>query len=197
MCYNAAKGGSELSDDVNDVKIFGEHQNLDDIEKEDSLVLELVVQKSNGNLHKAKQLGAILAAEVESNDGEFVFGAGLRREDQEILLQRRLLLAFVVDYGLNTFCLNKIISEIAINFFYDTIKNDSPLIYEDIRETGAFSYYYLCVRDGEQIEEEIGKTFAQLVGYKDNEVYAHLGTALFLHFIDVVKKKIAELNFVE
>ncbi len=180
------------------IKIFHTDETSESQEQEDfhSLVLDLVRQKDNGNLEKARQLGAILAAEVESDDGEFVFGDASAEENHDLVLQRRLLLAFVIDHGLNVFCPNSIITEIASSSFYETIQEDAPGIYEDIRENGAFSYYLLCVRNGDRIDEEIGATFADLIGHKGDHVYQELGTALYLRFMDVVGQKVKELGFV-
>ena len=68
---------------------------------------------------------------------------------------------------------------------------------KDIKQQGAFSYYYLCVRDSEKPAEAIGKTFAELCDRKGDCVYAKLGSALFEYFLAVVDDRVKALRFQE
>ncbi|MCL2089365.1 MAG: hypothetical protein FWH14_07775 [Oscillospiraceae bacterium] len=154
-------------------------------------------EKNNGNLEKARQLGAILAAEVDSNDGEFVFGLD-NRENHDIILQRRLLLAFTITKALEMFAPNAITAKTASGFFLDTVKVTSPHIYADIRENPAFSYYLLALRESKSKSgnSAVGKTFSKLCGREEDEIYKELGEALYLHFLDLVCQKCEGLRFV-
>lgn len=162
----------------------------------DNVLQALRTQKENGNIEKAYQLGAILAAEVENNDGEFIFGLDANDESSyNIILQRRLLLAFTVDFGISLYCENFFVAKTTSTCFFNTIKENSPHIYDVIRENGAFSYYYLCLRDSENVEKSIGQQFAKLINKKDDQVYEKLGMALYFYFLDFIKEKVKSLDF--
>ncbi len=178
-------------DDVKVLDFSDSKSSSDDVEE---LIDDVQEQKQNGNLDKARQLGEDLAGEVDSNDGEFIFGLD-QQESGDIICQRRLLLAFVVTYGLDRFCVNSLIAKTAQNTFLETIQQASPSIYKDINQQGAFSYYYLCVRDGETPADGVGKTFAELCGRKGDCVYAKLGAALYEYFLTVVEQRVISLRF--
>lgn len=176
------------------VKIFkGENKKCDNTDTE-SLLSQMHLQKENGNIEKARKLGDILADECISNDGEFEFGFD-EIENNCVILQRRLLLAFTIQHGLQQFCPNTIVEKTAANQFFTIVEEKAPHIYENIQENGAFSYYTLCVRQEERCEECIGQTFAELSGHKEEEPYQQLGKALFLYFLDLIQKKAGRLDF--
>lgn len=170
------------------------HPQPREAEERESLLDDVITQKKNGNLKKARQLGAMLAAEVADNDGEFVFGID-HVETGDMICQRRLLLAFTISYGLDLYCPGKLTPQTATNQFYETIQQSAPHIYEDMQQEAAFSLYYLCVRDEEEVVAAVGRTFAALCGYKDDKVYCELGSALFEHFLRLVHDKAKSLQF--
>lgn len=178
-------------DDVKVADFSHKNGSADDAQ---SLMDDIQKQKQNGNFDKARQLGKALANEVDSNDGEFVFGLD-QTESADIIAQRRLLLAFMVTWGLDECCRNSLISKVAQNTFLEEIQSGSPAIYRDINQQGAFSYYYLCVRDTAKPGADVGRTFAELCNRKGDCVYAKLGSALFEYFLTFVKKSVAVLDF--
>ena len=178
-----------------DIKIanFGDYS-CDKIPEDiDRQLHELNLKKENGDIDKAYQLGAALAAELDSNDGEFLFAVA-DKANSNTLMQRRILLAFAVDTAINKFCNDEIVAKVAINSFFEKIEQTSPHIYSDIRETGAFSCYLVCGRENLKIDS-IGQTFAELCNHAQDKRYIELGTALYERFYNLVYDRILSFNF--
>jgi hypothetical protein len=144
-------------------------------------------EKKNGNLSKARRLGARMAEEVASIEG-YTTAANGAAENPSLLTQRRILLAFAVEVGLDAFLPNNLVAQTAQNVFYDTLHITAPEFYDDLQESGAFSFYYLCVRNGRQVEKKVGETFASLCGMKGSESYARMGQELYIRFTGQVKR---------
>lgn len=146
--------------------------------------------KKNGNLSRARRLGAIMADSVSAIEGDSP------AQDSALLTQRRILLAFAVEVGLECFLPDSLVAQTAQNIFYNTLHTTSPAFYDDLQESGAFSFYYLCVRDGREVEQCVGKTFASLCGHAGDAAYAHTGEQLYIRFIDEVQSTADSLEFV-
>ncbi len=74
-----------------------------------------------------------MADDVSAVEGDTPAG------DSALQAQRRILLAFAVQVGLNRFLPGKLLTETATAVFYDTCGNRSCL-FEDLQESGAFSF---------------------------------------------------------
>ena len=99
-------------------------------------------EKETGNLSRARRLGAILADEVSAVEGDS------RTDDSALLTQRRILLSFAVEVGLDALLPNSLTAQTAQDIFYNSLRVTAPPFYDDLQASGAFSLYYLCVRDG-------------------------------------------------
>jgi hypothetical protein len=179
------------TDDDSDMKIAGTPPAP---EKPDDTAIELEQQKQNGNLSKAQKLSEELAKKIIDEDGVTSFGIDSSESD-EVRMQRRLLLAFVVDYFVDKNIDNSILGQVILNHFYDSLKQSVPEFYEDIRESGSFSFYFLCIRNGSNVEHCIGSSFAMLAGYEGDTVMTELGKALFFRFKDIVETAINAYQF--
>lgn len=179
-------------EDDSDIKIAGhEPAPSDDDLKE---AQELIRRKRNGDLEKARRLGRELARKIINEDGDPSFGSD-ESESGELRRQRRMLLAFVVDYAVRTVIESEVLGQVALAEFTDGVKRALPQFYEDISESGSFSFYYLAVRRPVGREKEIGGTFAMLAGYEGKTVMEELGEALFIHFNDIVDKCVRSYEF--
>ena len=156
----------------------------------DQTARELEHQKENGNQSRARRLGALMADDVSAVEG------GNPAGDSVLQSQRRILLAFAVQMGLECFLPGKLLTETATAVFFDTLRETAPAFYEDLQESGAFSFYYLCVREGGDAVPKVGKTFASLCGRADNASYIRMGEELYRRFIDQVKHFVDVLGFV-
>jgi hypothetical protein len=183
-----------FEEDDSDIKIVGQEKakNADD----DPLraASELDYQRGCGNLEKAKTLGALLSQKLISEDGESNFGADAD-EDGATRVQRRLLLAFSVISTVESDIKSPVLQGVVLNVFYTTLKADLPEFYDDINETGAFSFYTLCFRRGGDVADSVGHTFGMLVGREGDAVTKELGKALYLRFVDITLKTIGSFQF--
>lgn len=180
-----------MRNDDSDMKIAGEKFGPPKTPEDTEFTAEMLDQeKSNGNLSRARRLGAIMADEVTSIEG------GQLTNDAVVLTQRRILLAFAVEVGLDKFLPNTLLSQTAQSVFYETLSQTASAFYEDLQESGAFSFYYLCVREGRDIEINVGKTFASLCGKVNDLALTILGKEMYLHFIDQVRYYTESMDFV-
>ncbi len=137
---------------------------------------------------QAKLLGKAVAkvfiedAETVSNDENF--------RDFNMLIQRRLLLSFTATVGFEQFINNDSLSGLAQKSFLDTIKAKDPELYRSSSDTGAFSFYYLAYRRGNETDRRIGQTFAMLCSHDGDPIFQELGEALYCWFSSVVKKQV-------
>lgn len=159
-------------EDDRDMKIAGDDfEPINETGADDGHEARLLEQeKENGNLSRARRLGAILADEVSAVEGDSLTA------DSALLTQRRILLAFAVEVGLDALLPNSLTAQTAQDIFYNSLRVTAPRFYDDLQASGAFSFYYLCVRDGRQVEEKVGETFASLCGKKGDPAYAPHGT---------------------
>ena len=185
--------------DDSDMKIAGDDfepvKKADEQESVEATARQLAQEKSNGNLSRARRLGAIMADEVSAIDGK-TDPARETEKNHALPMQRRILLAFAVEVGLDAFLPNQLVAQTAQNIFYNTLLITAPSIYEDLQESGAFSFYYLCFRDGRQVERRVGETFAALCGRKGDPEYEQMGREFYIRFIGQVKHFADTLEFV-
>ncbi|MDR3645015.1 MAG: hypothetical protein P4M02_08080 [Clostridia bacterium] len=180
-----------LDEDDSDVKIAGCETRGDEAGDEAE---ELRRQHENGNLDLARELGKQLSQRMTGLESESSFGIDLC-EDEDLCLQRRLLFAFSACYAVECFVPGKLLQDVAVNAFYNALKNTMPEFYGDLDSSGSFSFYYLCVRRSGEVSEAIGHTFAMLSGKNGEPVIERLGEALFIRFSDVVREMIAAMQF--
>mgnify|MGYP001856247125 CR=1 FL=1 len=169
-----------MRNDDSDMKIMGDDYDPPE-EKDDAgeTAQQLEKQKANGNLGRARQLGAMMAEEVSAVEGDApAAGAAL-------LTQRRILLAFAVEVGFEAFLPDNLLAETAQSVFYETLRKDAP----------DFSCYFLCVREGRQVEQKVGETYASLCGRPKDEALAQEGEALYRRFIDRVQRFVEGMGF--
>nr|WP_317412504.1 hypothetical protein [uncultured Solibaculum sp.] len=183
--------------DDNDIRIAGDHPSRETSEENvlDQTAQELEREKRNGNLERARQLGALVAGEMWASDSESLFGADASEGGQG-LFERRLLYAFAASTGLERYTPNQLCARTALSSFYDILKKEAPDLYDQLENSFAFSFYYLDLRRGQKVPADIGKSFAMLCNREDDPVYAQLGEALYLRFLDVIKAQAGSLHFV-
>jgi len=184
-------GGGHMITDDKDMKIAGDDfvqaQEPDDAEATAKLLNQ---EKANGNLGRARRLGAILAEDVAAVEGDRPLDA------TSYMTQRRILMAFAVEVGLDTYLPNPLLSQTARNIFYETMRKTSPTFYEDLQGSGAFSFYCLCVRDGRNVAICVGETFATICAKQGDEKLAKQGEDLFLRCNEQVRLFTESMEFV-
>ena len=179
-----------MSCDDSDMKIVGAQPDLPAADDTAEIASRLATHKANGNLCRARRLGAVMADEVSAVEGDHPSA------NAAYLTQRRILLAFAVEVGLDAFLPDNLLAQTAQSVFFDTLRLTAPEFYEDLQESGAFSFYYLCVRDGRQVEAQVGKTFASLCGRPQDLPLASEGQHLYTHFLQRVRRFTDSMGFV-
>lgn len=175
-----------------DMKIAGDDFKVkEQVDDTEHTAVFLKKEKENGNLIRARRLGAILAEDVSSIEGES------NADDAVFITQRRILLAFAVEVGLNTALPNRLLSETAQSVFIDTLRTTASSFFEDLQKSGAFSFYYLCVRERRDTKKSIGETFASLCGKNGDKKLAVIGAELYDRFINQVQTVVDGMGFVK
>lgn len=121
---------------------------------------------------------------------------GERKSNLEMLTQRRMLLSFAASIGFETVTENEILGGLALKSFLDTVKKNDPKHYVTAEDNGAFSFYYLAYRRGNEVERRIGQTFAMLCSHDGDPIYQELGEALYCWFLSVVKEEAESLKII-
>ncbi len=184
----------------NDIRIASSHPSRENPPSNDrdieASLRELNREKENGNLEKARGLGAAAAAEVYADDGASFFGID-SSESPQMREQRQMLLAFAAVVGFDKYVPNAHCARAALSTFYETLKRDAPQIYDDVERSFAFSFYFLEYHRGRDVAAAIGHTFAMLCSRPEDAVYAQLGKALYLRFLDVIQSMAEQTGFVK
>lgn len=153
-------------------------------------------EKQNGNIAKAKELGAVLANEFVSvcKNDELT----INEDDSEsLIVQKVLLLSFTVMAGLEQFCPNMSVANTARTAFYDKLFVLDKDLFNKSSDTGAFSFYYLSFRRGTEVDRRVGQTFAMLCSHDGDPIYQELGEALYCWFLSVIESKVKSADFVK
>ena len=156
--------------------------------------------KENGDLARARNLGALLAERVLPPGEAPAVGEtspdGTPTDSETPLpgraaeRQGRFLKAFAVEAALDAYLPNTVLADTAKNVFYEALTAAAPGFTEELQESGAFSFYYLCVRGGVGAERKIGESYAMLCGRAEDAGFAKIGEKRYLTFLDEVKAMI-------
>lgn len=184
--------------DDSDVKIFNDDKK--DSFDEVSIIAEMTKNRSNGNSQKAKELGKILAerfvdephllSDLENEVGEI-------QRDDDTMYQMKVLLAFSAEYSINRLLFSPLLANTAVNALYDTVKKKAFEFYDRLDDAAEYSFYYLAVRKGVDIPQNIGVSFAMLCGNENDEYYKNLGKRLFEVATYEIEKTINSVGFVK
>lgn len=189
-----------LINEDSDMKIVGSsHFTKEDGFDVIQFVEEAKLHRFNGNSAKAKALGAniVSAFSYRSATDDLTalaeeYGVELT---ETVLWQVKILSVFSAEYCIDTFLPSAMLSTVAVGELYDVLQEVSPELYDELSKSTAFSFYYLCLGDGNE-NERIGTQFAASCGQKDNEKLASFGAALHKINTEVFRKAINGLSFV-
>lgn len=166
-----------------DIKIAGNKpslsikQNSNLANKESEIPKEIV--------NSAKKLGELVALEFcKASDA---YPNAVEEADNNMIIQRLLLLSFTVTVGFDKHLQNEAVAGIAQKSFLKTVKNTSNELYKYTSDTGAFSFYYLAYRRGSEVERRMGQTFAMLCSHDGDPIYQELGEVLYCWFSSVIE----------
>lgn len=149
--------------------------------------------RANGNIDKAKKLGKALS-EIDIDVKEMLSAKFIK---SDIMYQIKVLLVFAAEFNLQMLISAPLLSTTAVNAMYDAIQKNSPGFYGNITDGMAFSFYYAGVRDGGDIAENIGKTFAMLCSVQDNDSFIEAGVKVYNEAVKMITEKINETSFTQ
>lgn len=182
-----------MQSDDHDMKIAGEHPFSGFDKDADNQLIEKIFEqeRKNGNLERARQLGAILASEVFS-----YYPPDISLQSELVINQARILYCFAVNVTLEKHTKNSIIAKKALSAFNETLKAEAPNFYSSMEQPDAFSFYYLEYRGKPEAQKGIGKVFAMLCSMQGNEFFELKGEQLYNTFCESIKKQIYKIKFV-
>ncbi|MEG1887572.1 MAG: hypothetical protein RR177_05530 [Oscillospiraceae bacterium] len=155
---------------------------------------EYELQNRNGNRALAKGFGVSLAEEVVGSVEQFPMACDAK--NYELKMQKGILLAFTAIAAIEKNFPSDILANAAENKFYQTLSEIKPELYRAAADSGAFSFYYVAFRRGNEVDRRIGQTFAMLCAHDGDSVYQELGEALFCWFISKIDKRFETIKFV-
>ena len=191
-----------IHNEDSDMKIVGSsHFTKEDGFDVIQFVEETKLHRFNGNSAKAKALGAniVSAFSYKAATEELTALAkdyGIDITDS-VLLQIKILTVFSAEYCIDNFLPSAMLSTVAVGELYDVLEEVSPELYNELSRSAAFSFYYLCLKGGEDKEDEcIGAQFAATCGKKDDAALAAFGAQLHRINVQVFRKAIQGFRFV-
>lgn len=152
-------------------------------------VEELRREEANGNLARARALGAWLVRAASSIE------LSTPIDDKRLIAQRWLLLVFTIEHELAQL-LPEVSAQTAQNEFYNSLHIDAPHIYEELQENGGMTFYYLALQ-AENVPAAVGKTFAGLYGRANDAEMVQMGTDLYTACVREVEDLVSKQNFVK
>ena len=185
-----------------DVKVFYPSAEKKRNSEKDILEIAEILdnQRSNGNLLLARKLGEHLAAIKPENAGELdgidleKAGIDVDKLESNVLYQIRVLMTFAAQITLHS-VLPSVLSSEAVNIMYNKMRDKSEAFYDNLTDGTSFSFYYLAIRKGINIEENIGKNFAMLCGDEDEEELINLGKTVYTLSNNYIKELVKSYNF--
>lgn len=172
------------------IKIYNGAKKDDNAEM--ATVIEVMKEhRANGNIDKAKALGKRLG-ELDLDIEELLSPKFMK---SDIIYQIKVLLVFAAELNLQMLISAPMLSTTAINAMYDRIQKNSSGFYSNISDGVAFSFYYAGVRDGGDIAEGIGKTFAMLCSAENNDSFVEAGVKVYNEALKTIEKEIASADF--
>lgn len=178
--------------DDSDIKIAGDRPSEQIFNRKDDPqddIAELLhIQRENGNLDKARELGKRVAIDI----------CNLKMSEEypeNVLLEIKTLCAFVVDHALNSLLPNSIVSQTANNEYMTSLKNIDESFYDYIQMAGSYSRYVLHSRKSDLLGKRVSKSFAKFVGYENDVLWEEKGIILYNEWMDNLKNKIEFYKF--
>lgn len=150
-------------------------------------------ESANGNIEKARSLGASLAKEVVERLDSFPVDE--ENDNVNLSVQRGVMMTFAAVVALEENIMSEVVHQTAENSFNAELEKLSPDIYKAVADSGAFSFYYLAYRRGTEVVRRMGQTFAMLCSHDGDPVYHELGEAIYCWFKSFAEKKLNEAEF--
>lgn len=185
-----------------DVKIYNSGNNENNAREKMAEIFNTVNRnRENGNLEKARQLGAKLAllspssgkSELDLNLKDILSAKYL---SQDILYQIKVLLVFAVEKKLKEEIKPDFLSIMAINAMHDKITEKHPAFFKNLTDGAAFTFYRLALAKCGDIDENIGEAFAMLCSAKKNtDGFIETGKLIWKMALEKIDMEIEATDF--
>ncbi|MGN0469266.1 MAG: hypothetical protein ACI4GY_11130 [Acutalibacteraceae bacterium] len=189
----------------NDIKIYNiENEETDENStcKKMAEIYDLINKhRENGNLEKARQLGAKLATLTPTNSAgdmslNLIEILPKKYLSQDILYQMKVLLVFAAEKTMKEEIVPDFLSIMAINAMHDKISENHPAFFKNLSDGAAFTFYRLALQKCGEIDENIGEAFAMLCSVqKNSEGFVETGRLVWTMAVDKIKKEIKKADF--
>lgn len=189
-----------------DIKIYNSEKNEEadnaDVEKMAEIYELINHHRENGNLEKARLLGAKLATLTPTNsagDMSLNLKSFLPQKylSQDILYQMKVMLVFAAEKIMKEEIVPEFLSIMAINAMHDTISKNHPAFFKNLSDGAAFTFYRLALQKCGELEENIGEAFAMLCSVQKNrDGFIETGRIVWTMAVDIIRKEIAKTQFV-
>lgn len=187
----------------NDIKIYTKGMDLSSTANLSTVFEAINLHRANGNLEKAKLLGQKLATITPESEKsglsiDFTNILPQRYLSQDIMYQIKVLLIFAAESLLQVEIPVPQLATTAINALYDSLRETSPGFFKNISDGAAFTFYYLAMKKGGNITENIGKAFSMLCSVsKNNDGCIAAGETVWNIAVDLVEKEIKNAGFAD
>ncbi len=174
-----------------DVKKFyiGKKENINSVSNE--LVDDFLLQKSNGNLNIAKQLGAKLGENILLTSKNICIRIR-PKQSQNFIANIRILLWVATIFALESTIKNEYILSVAKTSVNNYLQTNHNNFFGNINGSLALSLYTLCKRSTNK--KHYGKCFAYLCGKSNNLKFIKLGDKIYKNFFISTLQEIKKYN---
>ena len=140
-------------------------------------------QKACGNIDRAHRLGAVLAQQLMN----------IEEPDAARLLQKQMLLAFVVDDALPSLLPDELLTKTVRGTFYERLRGLLPDFEDTLHRLGAF--YRLSVDGDTPDAARVGAVFAALCGCAEDAAVEKEGARLYRGYHERLAETVAMVDF--
>lgn len=142
-------------------------------------------QKACGNIDRAHRLGAVLAQQLMN----------IEEPDAARLLQKQMLLAFVVDDALPSLLPDELLTKTVRGTFYERLRGLLPDFEDTLHRLGAFTFYRLSVDGDAPDAARVGAVFAALCGCAEDAAVENEGARLYRGYHERLAETVAMVDF--
>jgi hypothetical protein len=186
----------------NDVKIYVSKKEMNKNADEFSSNFEMVMaNRANGNIDKARRLGAALATIAPTDAGDEGIYIDIKNHlapkflVPDILYQIKVLLVFACETLLQIEIPVPTITTTAIAAMRNEMEKNSPAFFANISNGAAYTFYYLAVQKGGDISQNIGEAFAMLCSVQNRDGFIEAGKTVWNIAVDIIIKEIEKADF--
>ena len=182
-----------------DIKIFNRSKPLASSDS-GPMADDLKRQVVSGNMQRARDLGKDIALSFRRAAAKdellgIAESVGVE-QDRAIKDQAILLSVFTAEYCIKRHVANQSLVAAAVAELYDNLLEDTPLLYQDLLRSPAFTFYYMNT-DDEADPDQIGKTFAMLCGSPRDVKLATYGAQVFVKAQETYEAFIRDAGIME